>query len=105
MWLHDISLSPQGLVKARVLTYGYDATAFIKPFDKSSNGRTLTFAEGLLNDLADQRTASWVGSREYPRKTYTDSHKAEKEAHFLRRPFNGWPCDQGGTRALGYSLT
>ena len=37
------------------MTFGYDARAFIKPFAKATRGRTFTFAEALLNDLADNR--------------------------------------------------
>lgn len=39
------------------MTYGYDARAFLHPFARSTNGRTLTFAEALLNDLADKRVS------------------------------------------------
>jgi hypothetical protein len=55
LWLHDFLPKSQTFSVARIMTFGYDATAFIKPFSKSSNGRTLTFAEALLNDLSDRR--------------------------------------------------
>lgn len=60
MWLQDLLPKSQTLEKTRILTFGYDPTAFIKPFSKASNGRSLTFAEGLLNDLSDRRTTTQV---------------------------------------------
>ncbi|KAI9782759.1 MAG: hypothetical protein M1816_001711 [Peltula sp. TS41687] len=56
LWLQELSKSSK-LRSTRILTFGYHATAFIRPFSKSSTGRTFTFAEILLNDLSDARSS------------------------------------------------
>ena len=45
---------------ARIMTFGYDAKAFVRPFAQSTRGRTFTFSETLLSDLSDKRTSSSV---------------------------------------------
>ena len=59
LWLRDLPTSNL-LCAARIMTFGYDAAAFIKPFTSSSSGRSFTFAEALLNDLSDERTSTAV---------------------------------------------
>ena len=55
MWLSDLLPQSPDYKKSRIMTFGYDATAFTKPFSKTTTGRTFTFAEALLSDLSDER--------------------------------------------------
>ncbi|RYO68363.1 hypothetical protein AA0116_g73 [Alternaria tenuissima] len=55
LWLRDLLPQSPEFKKSRIMTFGYDATAFTKPFAKTTTGRTFTFAEALLNDLSDSR--------------------------------------------------
>lgn len=38
------------------MTFGYDARAFVRPFQTSSTGRTFVFAQALVDDLLDKRS-------------------------------------------------
>lgn len=62
LWLRELAKSSK-LHSTRIMTFGYNATAFIRPFSKSSTGRTFTFAEILLNDLSDARSSRTEKSR------------------------------------------
>jgi hypothetical protein len=37
------------------MTFGYNAKAFLKPFESAKKGKTFDFTEALLNDLSDKR--------------------------------------------------
>ena len=59
LWLRD--LLPSLFDNPRILTFGYDARAFLSPSDRSrSTGRAFTFAESLLSDLDDWRVSPSV---------------------------------------------
>lgn len=62
LWLRELANSSK-LRSARIMTFGYNATTFIRPLSKSSSGRTFTFAETLLNDLSDARSSRVEKSR------------------------------------------
>ncbi|PVH84639.1 hypothetical protein DL98DRAFT_512067 [Cadophora sp. DSE1049] len=55
LWLRDLLPQQEALKGARIMTFGYDARAFLRPFEKSTTGRTFTFAEALLFDLSNAR--------------------------------------------------
>jgi len=58
LWLRDLLPSSPLFQDARIMTFGYDAKAFLHPFEKSTTARTFTFAEALLSDLADKRVSA-----------------------------------------------
>jgi hypothetical protein len=60
LWLRDLLPSSPLFQNARIMTFGYDSRAFLRPFVQSTNGRTFIFAEALLNDLADKRASRSV---------------------------------------------
>ncbi|KAM4063706.1 alpha/beta hydrolase family protein [Hirsutella rhossiliensis] len=69
-WTKDKSLWIRALLpksplyqNARILSYGYDARAFVRPFAHSVNGRVFTFAEALLGDLRDKRVTAAARAR------------------------------------------
>ncbi|KAI8955665.1 hypothetical protein F4801DRAFT_528534 [Xylaria longipes] len=55
LWIRDLLPKSPFYEDARIFTFGYDARAFLRPFSKSTRGRTFTFAEALLSDLRDKR--------------------------------------------------
>ncbi|KAF4627331.1 hypothetical protein G7Y89_g10820 [Cudoniella acicularis] len=57
LWLRDLLPQVQSLKTARIMTFGYDARAFVRPFESSTTGRTFTFSEALLFDLSNARTS------------------------------------------------
>ncbi|TVY81035.1 Protein SERAC1, partial [Lachnellula suecica] len=63
LWLRDLLPDTKPLKEARIMTWGYDARAFVRPFEKSTTGRTFTFAEALLFDLFNARTSEESKSR------------------------------------------
>jgi ABC-type glycerol-3-phosphate transport system permease component len=62
IWLRDFLPRSEYGKDARIMTFGYDARAFIHPFSQTPMGRTFTFAEALLNDLSDSRRTKAVGA-------------------------------------------
>ncbi|KAK1456142.1 hypothetical protein CMEL01_16554 [Colletotrichum melonis] len=56
LWIRDMLPICARFQDARIMTFGYDARAFLHPFARSTTGRTFTFAEELLGSLADRRT-------------------------------------------------
>jgi protein SERAC1 len=59
-WLSDLlplKAADGAFQNARIMTYGYDARVFIRPFAAKTTGRTFTFAEALLGDLSDMRSS------------------------------------------------
>ena len=57
LWLRDF-LPNSNVMKnnVRIMTFGYDARAFKRPFDSRPGGRIFVIAEQLLNDLSDRRS-------------------------------------------------
>ncbi|KAK8209716.1 hypothetical protein IWZ01DRAFT_527990 [Phyllosticta capitalensis] len=55
LWIRDLLPSSPYFENARIMTFGYDARAFLHPFSKQTNGRVFTFAENLLGDLDVKR--------------------------------------------------
>jgi hypothetical protein len=64
LWLRDLLPNSPGFDQARIMTFGYDASAFLVPFDRCrSTGRVYTFAENLLSELYDMRSTPSERSR------------------------------------------
>ncbi|VUC28700.1 unnamed protein product [Clonostachys rosea] len=61
LWLAQLLPQVDNFTNAKILTFGYDAKAFTRPYNKASKGRTFTFAEALLSDLADDRDSTEGG--------------------------------------------
>lgn len=61
-WIRDLLPSSPYFQNARILTFGYNSAAFIRPFASSTTGRTFTFAEALLSDLDDKRATPAVST-------------------------------------------
>ncbi|KAJ5981898.1 hypothetical protein N7522_013526 [Penicillium canescens] len=56
LWLRDLLPESKKFKNARIMTFGYDASAFTGPL-KSRHARIFTFAQTLLSDLDDVRTS------------------------------------------------
>jgi hypothetical protein len=61
LWLRDILPQVKSFNQVRIMTFGYDARSFIRPFQESSTARTFTFAEAILFDLFNARSTPEVG--------------------------------------------
>jgi len=74
LWLRDLLPKSDVFQDARVMTFGYNAKAFLKPFERAKNGNTFAFAEALLNDLSDKRvrvSTLWFYQRHSLSVTYS----------------------------------
>lgn len=58
IWIRDLLSTLPSYQNARILTFGYNATAFLRPFKKATKGGVFTFAETLLIDLDDHRLSA-----------------------------------------------
>jgi hypothetical protein len=81
------------------MTFGYDARAFIRPFEKSTTGRTFTFAEALLFDLSNARiekqASTTIITASIVNILTCETHEAGKiSTSSFRRPFSRWQCHQ-----------
>jgi predicted esterase len=63
LWLRDFLPQSDHFKDARIMTFGYDARAFIQPFAKATTARVFTFGEALLTALNDKRVATDAESR------------------------------------------
>jgi pimeloyl-ACP methyl ester carboxylesterase len=54
LWLRDILPDCEGFGNSRIMTFGYDARAWLRGWDATS-GRSFTFAEGLLGEVRGLR--------------------------------------------------
>ncbi|OHE97572.1 hypothetical protein CORC01_07187 [Colletotrichum orchidophilum] len=64
LWIRDLLPQSELFQNARIMTFGYDARAFLTPFaSQYSHGRVFVFAEALLSDLKDKRAAAAAKKR------------------------------------------
>lgn len=101
LWLRDLLPKSRKFNNARIMTFGYDARAFIRPFQASSTGRSFIFAEALVDELLDKRTGvclplcgvlmAWrlIANRSLGRST----------ADHICGTFSRWHCHQKGIYA------
>lgn len=59
-WLRDLLPGLPAFQMSRIFTFNYDARSFVRSLALSIRGRTFTFAEALLSDLADRRASTAV---------------------------------------------
>ncbi|KAL4756001.1 uncharacterized protein BDW70DRAFT_164915 [Aspergillus foveolatus] len=55
LWLRDLLLELPAFQTSRIFTFNYDSRSFVRPHASSIRGRTFTFGEALICDLADKR--------------------------------------------------
>ncbi|KAM5354912.1 hypothetical protein ACJ41O_001558 [Fusarium nematophilum] len=58
LWLRDFLPESDKFQSARILTFGYNAKAFVDPTVTANTLTIFTFAQNLLSDLADLRTTT-----------------------------------------------